>query len=118
MWKIVQMETSNEKKLFGTYDLCRVNCKYFNNTCKYCGNTHEYWASTWKLCSTTASAIFASIITILVSVVEQKKNSRKYANWILRNEKTQLLIKHILAWKTYGQKCKALEEHLFENLDI
>ena len=77
MWKIVQMETSNEKKLIGTYDLCRVNCKYFNNTCKYCGNTHEYWASTWKLCSTTASAIFASIITILVSVVELKMNRKR-----------------------------------------
>ena len=40
--------------------------KYCDNTCKYCGNTHEYWPNTWKMCS-PASAIFTSIVTILVS---------------------------------------------------
>ena len=32
----------------------------------YCDNISEYWANTWKMCS-PASAIFASIVTILVS---------------------------------------------------
>ena len=40
-------------------------CEYCDNSCKYCGNTHEYWANTWKMFS-PASAIFASIVTILV----------------------------------------------------
>ena len=40
--------------------------KYCDNTCNYCGNTHEYWPNTWKMWS-PASAIFASIVTILVS---------------------------------------------------
>ena len=40
--------------------------KYFDNTCKCCGNTHEYWPNSWKMCS-PASAIFMSIVTILVS---------------------------------------------------
>ena len=41
-------------------------CMYCNNTCKYCGNTHENWPNTWKMCL-PASAIFASVVAILVS---------------------------------------------------
>ena len=40
--------------------------KYCDNTSKYCDNTYEYWPNTWILCS-PASAIFANIVTILVS---------------------------------------------------
>ena len=40
--------------------------KYCDNARKYCGNAHEYWPNTWKMCS-PSSAIFVSIVTILIS---------------------------------------------------
>ena len=41
-------------------------CKYWDNTRKYCVNTHKYWPNIRKMCS-PASAIFGSIVTLLVS---------------------------------------------------
>ena len=43
-----------------------LGCIHLLNTRKYCGNSDEDWANTWKMWS-PASAIFASIVTILVS---------------------------------------------------
>ena len=40
--------------------------KYCDNTWKYCGDTHEYWPNTLNMCS-PATAVFASIVKILVS---------------------------------------------------
>ena len=53
------------KWVYGCIHLLNTR-KYWDNTRKYCGNAHQYWPNIWKMCS-PASAIFASIVTILVS---------------------------------------------------
>ena len=76
-----------------------ITLKCYDNTCEYCGNTHdhEYCANTWKMCS-PASAIFASIVTILVCfkaiLMDFKAFGRHLLwNWLLMVILTENLFK-------------------------
>ena len=81
--------------ILGCIHLLNIH-KYCDNTCKYCGNTQEYWPNTWKMCS-PASAIFASIVTILLNFEAILMYFKVCGRSLIKN----LLLKLILTWKLY-----------------